>query len=206
MHQSIAYSAAVLMLCPVTFWLSGCGGSNESATPAASATADKEGNSPGDGTPQAAIVQKFLQALQRGDRDSARNLLTARAVQAFDQHNLLFLPEAITSGAFQIGQTVQSGNTFFVQCIWTDQDTGGQPQSERIQWMVKAESGEKWRIYGLAVHVQEDGENLVINFEQPEELLRHQRENQATEPSSTSPSAPPQQAALPQDPFQSAPR
>lgn len=209
MHRPIVLPAAAPALCLALLCVSGCGGGTDSPSPAANASAAQgsaqSAQSRG-ANPQAAVVQQFLQAIQEGNQDLARSLLTAQAVQAFDEYNVAFLPTAIDTGTFQIGQTVQSGDTYFVQCIWTDQSTGGQPHSEKIQWMVKLEDGENWRIYGLAYYVEDKGENLIINFEQPQDLARSQQEGPQSAPTGEEQSAPPQQAALPQDPFQSAPR
>lgn len=201
MLRSIAISVATV-LCPLALCVSGCGGGEAEAPADAAAQASGLGSS--QETPQAAIVREFLEAVQQGDRDAASGRLTAKAVAAFKEHEVPFLPTAITSGSFQLGKTVQSGNTHFVQCVWTDHEAGA--GSEKIQWMVKEEGGSGWRIYGLAVFIEEKGDNLVINFEQPEALLPGSRGPQQVDAEAGAATAPAQQAAMPQDPFQSAPR
>lgn len=201
MARTLALTVATV-LCPLALFLSGCGGG--AAEPAAGSSASVPE------TPQAAVVREFLQAVQEGNRDAASKRLTAQAVKAFEEHDVPFLPAAITSGSFQLGKTVESGRTHFVQCIWTDHDAAPGARSEKIQWMVKEDGGSGWRIFGLAVYMEEQGENMVINFEQPQELLLRRdppQEQAATAGSAGDTStAPAQQATLPQDPFQTAPR
>jgi hypothetical protein len=201
MYRSFAPTFATV-LCPLAFCLSGCGGGE-----AQSAAGDQSGR-PGSSaaTPEAAVVREFLKAAQAGDRDAACQRLTAKAVQAFEEHDVPFLTAAITSGTFQLGRTVESGSTHFVQGIWTDESAGVDASSEKIQWMLKQDGGEEWRIYGLAVFMEDRGENMVFNFEQPQEMLMRGQQERAGTPGAAGTAAPPQQATLPQDPFQTAPR
>ena len=57
---------------------------------------------------------------------------------------------------------------------WTDLDTDGRKHTDRIVWILRHEpSG--WRIAGMATKVFADQEPIVLNFEEPEEMLRQQQ-------------------------------
>jgi hypothetical protein len=214
MHRIFTLSRGTFLCCSLILASAGCGGGEKPQQPTASISSGQNTTKSASQTPQATVVQAFLQAVQQGDRDTALGLLTAKAVQKINEHNLPFLPSAIDSGSFRIGQTVERGTNYFVQCVWMDQDASGQPRSETIQWMVKQEEGADWGIFGMAVMDQKD-QPLVINFEEPpDEMLRRnsqaRQQQEVAQQSGTQPvagqPASPEQTARPQDPFQPVPR
>jgi hypothetical protein len=197
MQRSSAVPVASALLCAWILGVTGCGGDETANAIPASISSGQ--TTAGASSPQAAVVQQFIQAVQKGDRASAKNLLTAKTIANMDAGNVEFLPQALTDGKFRIGKTVKSGNNYFVQCVYSVDEADGTSSSQHLQWMVKQENGEKWAIFGMVVHISNE-EPTLVNFEQ--DLL-------APDASTESPPTtqnPPQQAAAPQDPFQVSPR
>jgi hypothetical protein len=191
-------------LCVFSLGIAGCGGEDAANAPTTSISSGQE--SAGKLSPQAAVVQKFLQAIQKGDRDSAQKLLTSKSIAMIKEHQLTFLPDAIVGGTFHIGKTVQSGKVYFVQCVYSVQESDGQTSSENLQWMVKEDDSARWAIFGMAIHMPNE-KPQVVNFETDDmappdgEVAASQQASQPANSGTT-----PQQAASAQDPFQVTPR
>ena len=205
MHKPAAVAVAYIILPVLALCLSGCGGEDANAPQKTAASAgSSEG---GDNTPQAAVVRQFLEAAQKGDRETARGLMTAKSVQIIDQHELPFLAIPVDQISFRIGKTVKSGENYFVQCVSTDQDMG---QSETLQWLVKKDTDGQWSIFGLAFYPPDQPKPEVINFEKADNLLVQQKqalqEQEAAQAAAAAGQGSSQQATRPQDPFQAGPR
>jgi len=91
------------------------------------------------------------------------------------------------------------GEGAHVATDWTDLDTDGRAHTDRIVWILRKEPV-GWRIAGMATQVFADREPIVLNFEDPEDMIRQQqlaedeieRRSQPSEPQAKSPSnAPP---------------
>ena len=61
-----------------------------------------------------------------------------------------------------------------VACTWTDLDADGQPKTDEAIWVVRREP-EGWRIVGVAAMVFPGEPPVVLNFEDPEDMLRKQQ-------------------------------
>ena len=59
-------------------------------------------------------------------------------------------------------------------CTWTDLDESGKPESRRSLWVVRHED-EGWRVVGVAATVFEGEPPLLLNFEDPEDVLKKQQ-------------------------------
>ncbi len=59
---------------------------------------------------------------------------------------------------------------------WTDLDIDGQPRTDRIVWMLRQEETDGWRISGMATRVFPDMAPIILNFEDPIDMLRKQQQ------------------------------
>ncbi|MBN1851989.1 MAG: hypothetical protein JW829_04665 [Pirellulales bacterium] len=151
-------------------------------------------------SPQGAVIA-FLGAVRRGDRDIARGMLTPLAIQKTEECNLHFAPPGSDTAEFQVGKArmVEPGLAH-VSSVWTDSDENGQPRPENITWTVK-KTGSVWRISGMIAEMGYSQPPIVINFEQPDELIRRQEMANAEAEAIEA-----RQAKRPEDPFQATPR
>ena len=188
----------------------GCGdGASNAPTASISVgqqTAASSSAKPAVGETPVSTVAAFLEAVRSGNREAAQQLLTPLAVRKTKEHNLNFSPPGSETATFQIGTVNTTGQgAAQVASVWTDLDQSGNPRPERITWILK-QSGDLWRISGMAAEVGSDQPPIVIDFEQPDELVR--RQQVAAEPAQPAQaSLPDRQATRPEDPFrQSTPR
>ena len=191
--------SAVVVLAGLVFVMSGCGDGSTDA-PTAAISSQQQTAAPKADSPQDA-VQSFLEAVRRGDRETARGMLTPLAIQKTEEHNLNFSPPGSETATFQIGDVQRVENrTAHVASVWNDLDENGNPRPEQITWVVK-QDGSGWRISGMIAEIGPGQPPAVFNFEQPDELLRRQ-DRVAEEPQTRD--LPDRQASLPEDPFQQA--
>ena len=61
-----------------------------------------------------------------------------------------------------------------VASFWTDVDEHGKKHTDTIIWMVRKEA-EGWRIAGMATRVFENQPAMILNFEEPEDMLSKQQ-------------------------------
>jgi hypothetical protein len=57
---------------------------------------------------------------------------------------------------------------------WTDTDESGKPRTDQILWLAKRVD-EGWRISGVAAPVFDGEPPVLLNFEDPAEMLRKQQ-------------------------------
>lgn len=72
-----------------------------------------------------------------------------------------------------------------VASFWTDIDAEGNKRTDTIVWMVRRE-GNGWRIAGMATRLAEDQPAVVLNFEEPEQMLERQQAVEAKRAGDTS--------------------
>jgi len=125
--------------------------------------------------PPAAATYEFLEALRTGDDRKAVSLLSSLAREKAASLNRHVTPTASDTARFSIGKVQYVGEDGAqVACTWTDLDEEGKPNSDMAVWVLRRES-EGWRIAGVASKVFEDRDPVVLNFEDPEDLLRQQQ-------------------------------
>ena len=148
---------AVLAMC-----MAGCRGSQESAEERSSA--QREG--------PAAAVHEFLEAVRAGDDDKVVQMLTVTAREKSTEMNLVTALPASDTAEFSVGEVEYlSPDGARVASMWNDLDENAQRKSDDVLWMLRREpSG--WRIAGMAMTVFEGEPPLLLNFEDPEEVLR----------------------------------
>jgi hypothetical protein len=120
-------------------------------------------------------VEAFLQAVKKGDDAQAEALLTPTAKQKTKQAGLDVAPPASDTAQFQVGQVEIVGpGAAHVGCELTDLDDSGQPHTSKIVWMLREEAN-GWRIAGMATKVFDDQPPVILNFEDPDDMVRKQK-------------------------------
>lgn len=157
----------------LAFGLSGCGSSGTPAenkgTPAQSVLSTA--------TPPDA-VKAFLQAIKIGDEKTADGMLTKIAREKTKEADLHVAPPGSDTAEYKIGKHVVEGKEAKVSSTWTDVDDEGKPQTDEIVWLLKQEA-EGWRICGMATELFPDQEPLILDFENPPEMLERQQKAEA---------------------------
>ena len=160
----------MLSLAVLTAAVVGCGGSSESG--------QDEGTEQGTaaaGSDPAAAVFAFLEAVRTGDDETAHNMLSSVAQRKTAQLNRRVTPPASDTARFEIGEVEYvADDGARVACTWTDLDADRQPRSDHAKWMVRREP-QGWRIVGVAYTVFKGELPLLLNFEDPEDMLEKQQ-------------------------------
>jgi hypothetical protein len=178
----------------VAVLLAGCG-SNNSAAPSAAVT----------NTPDAAI-REFLEAVKIGNHEKADSMLTDIARQKTKEMDLVVSPPGSETATFEVGEMEMVGpQEAHVASTWTDVGPDGQKHSDTIVWMLRP-SQQGWKVSGMATRVLDDMPPLVLNFEDPEDMIRKQqsieeeviRRMNAANPAPTTVPSPTAQAVPPQ--------
>lgn len=144
---------------------SGC----STAPPAAAASATE---------PAKATVAQFLGAIKRGDDDAARGMLTRVARAKCEELGLSMAPPVSPAATYAIGESEvvgESGDVVHVATTWTETDENGFTTSDNVVWVVRLDP-EGWRVVGLAMRVFDNAPPLLINFEDPEDMLAKQEQ------------------------------
>lgn len=146
----------------VTLLLTGCGGSSKSG-----AVVDAQGAE--------VVVGEFLAAVKKGDDKRASELLTQVARRRTTEMEMVVAPPGSDTASYKVLASEVEGNEAQVGTDWTDLDADGRPRTDRIVWMLRHET-DGWRICGMATRVFPDMPPVVLNFEDPEDMLRKQQQ------------------------------
>ncbi len=141
------------------------------------------------------VMTVFLEAVRAGDDEKAAGLLTPLARQKTAEMEMVVAPPGSDTAKFQVLEMEVIGAEAQVATDWTDLDTDGRPHTDRIVWMMRKDT-DGWRISGMATRVFIDRPPIVLNFEDPADMLQKQqqaeeeiaRRDQQT-PASTDPAA-----------------
>ena len=136
--------------------------------------ANQSGATAGDDGP-AATTTAFLEAVRTGDDKKAASLLTPPAQKKTSEQEMVVAPPGSDTAAFQVGEVDYVDQGAHVASDWTDVDAEGRMHTDRIVWILRHES-EGWRIAGMATKVFPDRPPVVLNFEDPEDMLRQQQQ------------------------------
>jgi hypothetical protein len=139
----------------------GCGQSGDSAG----------GNHPG---PEVVMAQ-FLEAIRQGDDAKAGQMLTPLARQKTEEMDMVVAPPGSDTASFKVLAHEIEGNEAQVGTDWTDLDVDGRPRTDRIVWLLRQEP-EGWRIHGMAARILPDLDPIMLNFEDPADMLRKQQQ------------------------------
>ena len=157
----VPHIMAVLACCLGAANLTGCSGGS--------------GGSAGTEPAKTAVVT-FLDAIKRGDDAGARNLLTKVARTKTEELGISVAPPVNDTATYSVGQCEMVGETddlVHVATTWTDVDTDGFKSSENVVWVVRLDP-EGWRVVGMATRVFDDLPPLLLNFEDPEDMIAKQ--------------------------------
>lgn len=147
--------------------LAGCGSAQAPATPAGEQkAADK-------GTPDQAVAE-FLEAVRVGNEEKAGAMLTELARKKTQEFNMTVAPPGSETAAFEVGEVelVAEGSAH-VACKWTDIGDNKKPHTDEIVWILRQET-QGWRIAGMATRIFDNELPLLLNFEDPEDMVRKQ--------------------------------
>lgn len=134
------------------------------------------------------VVQSFLEAVRTGKDTEAEQWLTKIALAETKKADLYVAPPGTETAKFEVGEVelVEGGAQVF--STWTDLGDDGKPKSDKIVWLLRNET-EGWRIAGMATTVFEGEPPLVLNFEDPADMLHQQRMLEAEIAKRTQPAA-----------------
>ena len=126
--------------------------------------------------PATAAVVSFLDAIKRGDDAAARAMLTKLARLKTEELGISVAPPVADSATYSVRGCEIVGDTHdlaHVGTIWTDVDADGFKTNENVVWVVRLDP-EGWRVVGMAMRVFDDMPPLLLNFEDPEDMLAKQ--------------------------------
>jgi hypothetical protein len=165
-----------LVLPAVLVIVAGCGKSDATKD---SASANSVSSATG-GTAQsiaklegpAAAAYEFLEAVRTGNDEKARSLLSSVAREKTAALNRSVTPAASDTATFTVGKVEyvnQDGAR--VACTWTDLGENNQRVNDEAIWVLRLEDA-GWRIAGVAAQVVPGEPPLLLNFEDPDDMLR----------------------------------
>jgi len=134
---------------------------------------------PGDPTvtePAKAAVVTFLEAMKRGDDEAARSMLTQMARAKTQEMGLSVAPPVNDTATYTVrgAELVSDSNDIVhVATTWTDVDAEGFKSTDNVVWVVRLDP-EGWRVVGMAMKVFDDLPPLLLNFEDPEDMIAKQ--------------------------------
>jgi hypothetical protein len=156
----------VALFLSLTLISAGCS-SSEEAGPVADAKGPKDSSGPDK------VVANFLHSVSTGDKETAYKLLTPLAREKTLEMQME-LPGGSPTAQFKVGdvELVEQGGAH-VACEWSDVDAEGQRHNDNVIWVLRQED-EGWRIAGMATKVFEDQLPVILNFEDPADMIRKQ--------------------------------
>jgi hypothetical protein len=153
--------------------ITGCGKSEGPAQQSAASPGNIQStaNTQAD-TPEAACTQ-FLEAVRTGDDEKAARMLSVASREKAAALNRGFTPSASDTARFTVDPNVKyiGEDGAQVKSTWTDKDDDGQTQSEDAVWVLRHEQ-EGWRLVGMAETIFPGEPPLLLNFEDPEEMIK----------------------------------
>ena len=129
-------------------------------------------NPPQDMSGPDGAVCEFLEAIRSGNDQKTESMFVAAARKRIKELSIPVTPRGTDTARFEIGSVeMLSDEGARVPCKWMDLDPDGEQRTDEMTWMVRKES-EGWRIAGLAATVFDGEPPLLLNFEDPEEVLQ----------------------------------
>jgi len=126
--------------------------------------------------PATAVVVAFLEALKRGDEATAKALLTQVARAKTEELDISVAPPVNDTATYTVRGAEMIGedhDLVHVGTTWTDVDVDGTQTSDNVVWVVRLDP-EGWRVVGMAMRIFADMPPLLLNFEDPEDMLAKQ--------------------------------
>ncbi len=127
------------------------------------------------------VVHQFLEAVRLGETENASLLLTALALERTRELELSFSPPGSETARFTVGKVeMVDQERAIVQSVWTDLDVDGKPIDEPITWALRLVEGQ-WRISGMAAEIGSGQPPVVMDFENPQDLMRQEPKTKSAE-------------------------
>jgi hypothetical protein len=126
--------------------------------------------------PAKATVTAFLEAIKRGDDAGARAMLTKVARAKTEELGISVAPPVTSTATYSIRECELipgSEDLVHVGTTWSDTDADGFTSTENIIWAVRLDP-EGWRVAGMATKIFDDLPPLLLNFEDPEDMIAKQ--------------------------------
>jgi hypothetical protein len=123
-----------------------------------------------------AAVVTFLDAIKRGDDAAASGMLTKVARAKTQELGLSVAPPVNPTATYSIRECEsvgEAGDLVHVGTTWTDTDPDGFRSTDNVVWVVRLDP-EGWRVVGMAMRIFADLPPLLLNFEDPEDMLAKQ--------------------------------
>ena len=115
--------------------------------------------------PAKVAVTTFLEAIKRGDEQSAMAMLTEVARAKTQELGLSVAPPVKDTATYRVGDC---------ETTWTDTDAEGFTTTDNVIWVCRLDP-EGWRVVGMAMRIFPDMPPLLLDFEDPEDMLAKQR-------------------------------
>ncbi|MBN2216702.1 MAG: hypothetical protein JW719_04960 [Pirellulales bacterium] len=149
----------------------GCGG--PASSPQNTESSNQSPNEEAKLTGPAATVHAFLEGARRGDNEVCASMLTNLARTKMAEAQLPFAPPASDTARFELGEVqIPNDQLARVACRWIETDpTTKQTQAQDATYLLRNEA-EGWRIAGVARVVLENEPPLLLNYEDPEDMVR----------------------------------
>lgn len=166
--RSKRLSARLLAGIGVMVGVCGCSGGGTTSVAPSTATTSAE--------PAKAAVVSFLEAIKRGDDNAAAAMLTTLARTKTQELGLTVAPPVNPSARYEVRECEavgDGGDLVHVGTVWTDTDDAGAETSESIVWVARLDP-EGWRVVGMAMKVFDDMPPLLLNFEDPDDMIAKQ--------------------------------
>ena len=126
--------------------------------------------------PARTTVATFLEAIKRGDDAGARAMLTKVARVKTEELGISVAPPVTSSATYSIREVEHiagAEDLVHVGTTWTDTDSDGFTTTENVVWAVRLDP-EGWRVAGMATRIFDDLPPLLLNFEDPEDMIAKQ--------------------------------
>ncbi|MFM8436093.1 MAG: hypothetical protein ACKOBP_12285 [Planctomycetia bacterium] len=123
-----------------------------------------------------AAVVTFLDAIKRGDDAAASAMLTKVARAKTQELGLSVAPPVNPTATYAVRECEvvgDAGDLVPVGTTWTDTDPDGFTSTDNVVWVVRLDP-EGWRVVGMAMRIFDDLPPLLLNFEDPEDMLAKQ--------------------------------
>ena len=153
----------------------GCGKSQQPGTGEASRMPGARSQQAAQLEGPAAAVFEFLNAVRSGNDDKVAQMLTVAARENTAKLNMVVAPPGSDTAEFIVGSVQYlSQDGARVASTWSDLDENSNRKTDEVLWMLRREAS-GWRIAGVATPVFEGEPPLLLNFEDPEDMIRKQK-------------------------------
>jgi hypothetical protein len=149
--------------------VSGCGKDSSSDSPATSSAPAIVVKNPADPAtnPAAGAAASFLDAVIKGDRQRAFDLLTPLAQQRVMNKDEEFAPQGLENMTFRIGEVrTPTESQAIVQCILTGPDRDGQQKDEEMCCLMRLINS-SWQVSGIAASNGPNRPPMILDLENP---------------------------------------